>query len=205
MSLIRKYALRIILSQLVLLLLLGYFLYGSRASTEEEVVVKRDTITQVKRDTVWIDTTNFFNFPNPEPDTQITEATKDTVVKRDTVFITEGPGVRLYKERFSSNQVSGLVTSRVRGNLLSQRVRITSSIPRVRIVRDRTITKETTRTIIGKWRPVASVDVFFKDGIEIIAPGVGLQRPTKFSVFYKYDVKNGYHGGSANVPLSLIF
>jgi hypothetical protein len=209
LSLIKQYTLPIIGVQFVALLLLGYLLYGSYTQWEVETKVKRDTVETVERDTVWGGFDIGFNLDDLEPRV-ITETERDTVVKDSMVYITESPGLRSYTEDFtrtlsSGGSIQGTITSEVRGSLENQEISLSADLPTVTEYKTRTITKEVTKTQVGKWRVVGSGDVFFKDGVEILAPGIGLQRPTKFSVFYKYDVKNGYHGASVNFPLSLLF
>jgi len=210
-SLIRQYAFPIIGVQFVALLGLGYLLYGSYTQWEEKVTVKKDTTVVSETDTVWGGFDVGLNFDDLEPERVITETKRDTVVKDSLVYITESPGVQLYEEDFSrtlttGGSVSGTISSRVKGNLVSQDLSLSATLPTITEYKTKTITEKVTKTQVGKWRVVASADAFFgPDGVEILAPGIGLQRPTEFSLFYKYDVMNGYHGASANVPLSLIF
>jgi len=210
-SLIRQYALPVIGAQFAALLLLGYLLYGSYTQWEVETKIKRDTTVVTETDTVWGGFDVGVGFANPEPDTVLTPAKKDTVVKDSIVYITEEPGVNMYNESFSRTlssgaTISGVMTSKVRGQLVNQSLSITGNVPTITEYKTRTITETVTKTQVGKWRVVGSLDGFYGNGqMQIIAPGIGLQRPTQFSVFYKYDFKNGYHGASVNFSLSLLF
>lgn len=209
-NLLKQYAPLIIGAQFVALLLLGYLLYGSYTQWEVEETVVRDTTVQVEKDTVWGGFDFEFSLEDLEPAETITETRRDTVVKDSIVYVTETPGIDLYEESFSrtlttGGTVTGTITSRVRGTLMDQRVSLSASLPTITEYKTKTITEETTRTQIGKWRVVGSGTAFFSgDGVEVIAPGIGVQRPTEFSVYYHYDFKNGFHGGTINFPLSLL-
>lgn len=206
MTIIKQYAIPIIGVQFVSLLLLGYLLYGSYSQWEEETKVERDTVQTVKRDTAWVERDSTWYFSDPIPTDTVTRTRIDTTVRRDTVYITERPGTKIYRQDFSSSLASGIVSSTVRGTLLNQTVEVSSTIPKITVDSKMRVNTTVTKTQIGKWRPVASLDTYFsRDGIEVIAPGIGLQRPTELSISYKYDVLNGYHGASVNLPLSLIF
>lgn len=208
---IRQYALPIIGSQFVALLVLGYLFYGSYTQWEVETNTERDTTIVTKTDTVWGGFDFEFDLGNLEPDSVITKTKRDTVVKDSLVYVNTQPGVKLYDEPFTKTlstggTVTGRVQSRVSGRLLNQKVSLSATLPTITEYKTETITETITKTQVGKWRVVASADAFFgPDGVEILAPGIGLQRPTEFSLFYKYDVMNGYHGASVNVPISLIF
>lgn len=208
---LRQYALAVIGAQFAILLLLGYLLYGSYTQWEVETTVERDTVVTTRTDTVWGGFDLGIQFDDLEPDTVLTKTEKDTLVRQDTVYITERPGIKVYEENFfrslsSGSTISGVITSRVRGTLVDQNLSLNANVPTITEYKTEKITKTVTKTQIGKWRVVGSVDAFYGDGgVEIVAPGIGLQRPTQFSVFYKYDVLNGYHGASINFPLSLLF
>lgn len=210
-NLIRQYALPVIGVQFVILLLLGYFLYGSYTQWEVETKVERDTTVVTETDTVWGGFDLGFQLEELEADTTLTKAKKDTVVKDSIVYVNTEPATRLYNESFSrtlssGTVISGVMTSKVRGYLVDQSLSITGDVPAITEYKTRTITKTVTNTQVGKWRVVGSLDGFYGDGkMQIVAPGIGLQRPTEFSVFYKYDLANGYHGVSINFPLSLLF
>lgn len=210
LGILRNNAIKIIGIQFVLLLGLGYLLYGSYTQWEVKETVVRDTTVQIKTDTTWGGFDFEFSLEDLEPAETITKTKRDTVVQDSIVYITETPGIDLYEEDFSrtlntGGTITGTITSRVRGTLLDQRVSLSASLPTITEYKTKTITEETTRTQIGKWRVVGSGTTFFSgDGVEVIAPGIGVQRPTEFSVYYHYDVMNGYHGGTINFPLSLL-
>lgn len=200
-----RYIPLIVAVESLIILLLGYFLYACYTQWDIETDVRVDTVTTVERDTVWGGFEMDFEVDNPEPESILVKGRRDTVVQKDTVKIFVNPDTRLYTRNFSRDFTFGTVRSTVKGELLSQNVTIDVSFPKITEVRTRNIDRIVTKTQVGKWRVVASGDIFFGDGIEMVAPGIGLQRPTKVSIFYKYDFVNGWHGGSVNIPLSLLF
>jgi hypothetical protein len=164
-------------------------------------VVERDTVETVRVDTVEIEVEGEEELPIPEP-TVIENASADTTVLRDTVYIRTVAPILQYETPITNVHFTGEITSTVRGELLNQDFEYT--FRRLQINRQRTQTIQTTTTHYQRERFRLNAGLSTganREGLSQIAPMIGLERPGRWEVFYGYNIAGQSHQLAFAAPL----
>jgi hypothetical protein len=180
--------------ELLIICVLGLALYATGCGKETvRTVVERDTTETVRVDTVVIEKEGSEQLEIPEP-TLIEEATPDTVVSHDTVYVTQAEPILQYQTPITNPHFTGRITSTVRGELVSQNFDYSLRRLQINRLKTTTVQQKTTHYQRERFRLNAGISIGAnREGLTQIAPMIGLERPGRWEAFYAFDMAHQSH------------
>lgn len=129
----------------------------------------------------------------PEP-IVLEEASADTVVDTDTVYITRTEPILEYQTPITDPYFDGLITSTVQGELLNQEFDYTFKQFQINRLETAQIRTQTTHYQRERFRLNAGISIGAnRTGVTQVAPIVGIERPGKWQALYGFDVATKSH------------
>lgn len=163
--------------------------------------METDTVRTVVRDTVEKIVQGSEQLPLPDP-IILEEASEDTTVQTDTVYITRVEPILEYRTPITNPYFDGLITSTVRGELLDQQFDYAFKQFQINRLETEQIRTQTTHYQRERFRLNAGFSIGANQtGPTQIAPMVGVERPGKWQILYGFDVTSMSHQLTVMRPL----